>query len=183
MGKKSTVSTPLILLQQLSRSLLRHFDDACEQALGATQQLLEKLEKQRGKIEYRLRRAELACTEAAAAGKSKAQARARAELDRLQAALDDVLDRQLQTHAYLAHLQRDVKSSRELAQGIARVAEDAGKTLDAVTASGSRPASAKAVPRRIAKPQTQASPAKVAVAPSTPRSKRGAAVRDSAKAD
>lgn len=153
MGKKSAVSTPLILLQQLSRSLLRHFEEACEQALGETRRVLDKLEKQRRKIELRLREAELAAETAAVAGRAKALVRARVTMETLQAALDQVLDRQVQTHAYLLHLQRDVKTALGLAEGIARVDAEAAKELDAV--AGVRPvaprADSKSEPKALAR--------------------------------
>lgn len=183
MAKKTAVSTPLILLQQLSRSLLRHFEEACEQALSGTQKVLGKLEKQRRKIEQRLREAELACQSAALAGKPKAQARARAAIDQLQATLDEVLDRQLQTHAYLAHLQRDVQTSLDLAQGIAKVSDEAGMALDLVTTTDRRPAALKAAVKRSTKPRgAVTSSAPPAVSRSASKGPTGDAAKPAASA-
>lgn len=156
MGKKSAVSTPLILLQQLSRSLLQHFEKACDQALNETQRVLAKLQKQRDKIEQRLRKAEVALEAAAVAGKAKARARAREAIEALQHTLDEVLDRQVQTHAYLLQLQRDVETSLGLAQGIGKVGDAAGQALDAVTGAARRSAPAATPAKRPAKPRATA---------------------------
>lgn len=177
MGKKSAVSTPLILLQQLSRSLLQHFEQACEQALKETRRVLEKLEKQRRKIELRLREAELAAETAAVTGKAKALVRAREAMQTLQAALDEVLDRQVQTHTYLLHLQRDVKTSLGLTEGIAQVAEEAGKALDAVT--GTRPIVSPAPAKRASKPAAKGSAGSAATPAASPRPARQPAKRRS----
>ena len=79
-SKNPPVTTPLHLLQQLSQSLLEHLEEACSQALVDAEKLLAKLEKQRSKAQDKLHKASARLEEAAAAGKSKAQAKARTSI-------------------------------------------------------------------------------------------------------
>ena len=73
-NKKKPVTTPLHLLQQLSHSLLEHLEKACSQALVEAEELLTKLEKQRGKAQEKLHDTRSKLQDAAKAGKAKAQA-------------------------------------------------------------------------------------------------------------
>ena len=76
-AKQKPVNTPLHLLQQLSGSLLEHLESACSQALADAEKLLAKLEKQRGKAQEKLHKSRTKLQDAATAGKSKAQAKAK----------------------------------------------------------------------------------------------------------
>lgn len=136
-AKKKTVSSPLHLLQQLSRSLVEHLEKACADAQKETHGLLAKLEKQRGKTRDKLVRARAKLDEAGAAGKSKTQGKARARIDELDEALALLDVRQRETLAYLADLERDTQQSLKLAEGIRRVEEAAAQTVTAPARSAS----------------------------------------------
>nr|WP_312520156.1 AlgP family protein [Stutzerimonas nitrititolerans] len=136
-AKKKTVSSPLHLLQQLSRSLVEHLEKACADAQKEAHGLLAKLEKQRGKTRDKLVRARAKLDEAGAAGKSKAQGKARARIDELDEALALLDVRQRETLAYLADLERDTQQSLKLAEGIRRVEEAAAQTVAAPAKSAS----------------------------------------------
>lgn len=163
-AKKNSVTTPLHLLEQLSYSLVEHLRKACEDAQKEPEQLLAKLEKQRGKTQEKLVKARARLDEAGSAGKTRAQAKARSKL----AELDDMLAllqaRQSETLSYLADLKRDAEKSLSLAQGVTKVAEAAAQALAARDKAAAKTAKA---PARSATRSTRPAAAKAASAPAT----------------
>ncbi|MFD2406752.1 AlgP family protein [Azorhizophilus paspali] len=119
--KKSPVTTPLHLLQQLSQSLLVHLEEACSQTLQDAEKALAKLEKQRSKVQEKLHEARAKLQDAALAGKAKAQVRSRKAVDELEPLLDDLKARQAETRDYIVRLRHDTLQALELAQGVAQV--------------------------------------------------------------
>ncbi|WP_376779888.1 AlgP family protein [Stutzerimonas nitrititolerans] len=165
-AKKKTVSSPLHLLQQLSRSLVEHLEKACADAQKEAHGLLAKLEKQRGKTRDKLVRARAKLDEAGAAGKSKAQGKARARIDELDEALALLDVRQRETLAYLADLERDTQQSLKLAEGIRRVEEAAAQTVAAPAKSASVAAPSRS--RQRSTPKTTSAQAATKAAGTTP---------------
>ncbi|WP_042955644.1 AlgP family protein, partial [Pseudomonas sp. G5(2012)] len=155
---KKPVSTPLHLLQQLSGSLLEHLENACSEALADAEKLLAKLEKQRGKAQEKLHKSRTKLQDAAAAGKAKAQAKAKGAVKELEDLLDALKDRQSETRGYILQLKRDAQESLKLAQGVGRVQEAVGKALSLRSA---KPAAAPAK-KAAAKPVAAKAPAKPA---------------------
>ena len=145
-SKKKPVTTPLHLLQQLSHSLLEHLQDACSAAQADAEKLLAKLEKQRGKAQDKLHDARGKLEAAAAAGKQKAQGKARAAIDELETLLESLQQRQADTRHYILQLKRDAEDSLKLAQGVGKVRDAAAKAL------GAREVAARQVSARAAKP-------------------------------
>lgn len=185
-AKKKPVSTPLHLLQQLTASLLDHFEDACTQALTDAEKVLAKLEKQRTKVQEKLHKQRTRVEEAAAAGKAKAQSKARANVDVLENALDDLQRRQRETRQYIGELKNDVQAGLALAQGVGKVREAVAQALDKRNAKGATVAPSVA-PARKAVPQaaaaTPATPATDSVpAPAIKPAGRRPAVRKAALA-
>lgn len=162
-SKKKPVTTPLHLLQQLSHSLLEHLQDACSAAQADAEKLLAKLEKQRGKAQDKLHDARGKLEAAAAAGKQKAQGKARAAIDELETLLESLQQRQADTRHYILQLKRDAEDSLKLAQGVGKVRDAAAKALGArevaarqVSASAAKPA---AKPRTARRPAASTSKA------------------------
>ena len=153
-SKKKPVTTPLHLLQQLSHSLLEHLQDACSAAQADAEKLLAKLEKQRGKAQDKLHDARGKLEAAAAAGKQKAQSKARAAIDELETLLESLQQRQADTRHYILQLKRDAEDSLKLAQGVGKVRDAAAKALGA---------------REVAARQVSANAAKPAAKPKTAR--------------
>ena len=156
-SKKKPVTTPLHLLQQLSHSLLEHLQDACSAAQADAEKLLAKLEKQRGKAQDKLHDARGKLEAAAAAGKQKAQGKARAAIDELETLLESLQQRQADTRHYILQLKRDAEDSLKLAQGVGKVRDAAAKALGArevaarqVSASAAKPAAKPKAARRPA---------------------------------
>lgn len=128
-AKKKTVSSPLQLLEQLSRSLVEHLEKACADAQKEAQGLLAKLEKQRGKARDKLVRAQAKLDDADAAGKTKTQSKRRARIDELENAVALLDARQREILTYLADLHRDSSQSLKLAEGIRRVEQAAAQAV------------------------------------------------------
>lgn len=174
-AKKKTVSSPLHLLQQLSRSLVEHLEKACADAQKETHGLLAKLEKQRGKTRDKLVRARAKLDEAGAAGKSKAQGKARARIDELDEALALLDVRQRETLAYLADLERDTQQSLKLAEGIRRVEEAAAQTVAAPAKSASAAAPSRSRQRSTPKTTSAQAATKAAGTKPAPAARAAAA--------
>lgn len=142
-AKKKPVRTPLHLLQQLAGSLLEHFEQACAQALTDAEKVLAKLEKQRVKVQEKLHKQRGRIEAAAAAGKPKAQAKARANVQALEGSLGELEGRQAETRQYIGELKNDIQVSLALVQGVGKVREAVGKALDQRAGSGTtKPAAA-----------------------------------------
>ena len=123
--KAKPVATPLELLAQLSRSLLDHLGEACEQAVDEVEGLLAKLEKQRGKTQEKLAKARARLEQAGNAGKIKAQGKAREQVGELEEMLTLLQARQAETLGYVGQLKRDIARSLELAGPIVQVEREA----------------------------------------------------------
>src|SRR5471032_1129920 len=181
---KKPVNTPLHLLQQLSGSLLEHLETACSEALADAEKLLAKLEKQRGKAQEKLHKSRTKLQDAAAAGKAKAQAKAKGAVKELEDLLDALKDRQSDTRGYILQLKRDAQESLKLAQGIGRVQEAVGKALHLRSAkpaaAPAKQAAAKAPAKAAAKPATKA-PVKAAAKPASKRTAAASAAKPAAK--
>ena len=171
-ANKKPVNTPLHLLQQLSGSLLEHLETACSQALADAEKLLAKLEKQRGKAQEKLHKSRTKLQDAAAAGKAKAQAKAKGAVKELEDLLDALKDRQSETRNYILNLKRDAQESLKLAQGVGRVKEAVGKVLTQRSAKpapaakkpAAKPAATKAATKTAAAKPAAKAPAKTAAA-------------------
>ncbi|HCC60458.1 MAG TPA: transcriptional regulator [Pseudomonas sp.] len=172
-AKKNAVTTPLHLLQQLSKSLVVHLEKACTDAQKDAEILLAKLEKQRGKTQEKLIKARAKLDEAGNAGKSKAQSKARARL----AELDDMLAllqaRQSETLSYLADLKRDAEQSLSLARGVTQVEEAAAQAL--ASRSKASPARSATTQRKAAPATTRQAPAKQSSSSSSTAARKPAA--------
>ncbi|MGV8842857.1 MAG: AlgP family protein [Pseudomonas sp.] len=127
---KKAVTTPLHLLQQLSSSLLDYLENACGKAQLESEELLAKLEKQRGKVQEKLHKSRGKLQDATAAGKTKALAKAKAAVAELEDLLDSLKERQTETRVYILQLKRDVQDSLHLAQGVSKVKDAAGHLLN-----------------------------------------------------
>lgn len=147
-AKKKPVSTPLHLLQQLTASLIEHFEQACTQALTDSEKVLAKLEKQRVKVQEKLHKQRARIEAAAAEGKSKAQAKARANAKELEQSLGALQQRHAETRQYIGQLKNDIQAGLALVQGVGKVREAAGKALDQRSGTAAaKPARPPATPR------------------------------------
>jgi chromosome segregation ATPase len=127
-SRKKTGSTPLQLLEELTTILMKHFEQACGQALADAEKMLSRLEKKRTKLETKLgkKRSRLDTTPV---GKRKKQTKLRATIKALQANLFEVQGRAEHTRQYIRDFKHDVQMSLALLQGVGQVREEASKML------------------------------------------------------
>lgn len=130
-SKRASSVSPLNLLQQMSASLVEHLEKACAKADKQASILLGDLEKERGKVQKKLSKARTRLDEAAAAGKSKAHAKAQLLFDELDESLHLLQYRQNELLAYVDKLKSDSARSLELAKGISDVERAAHEALTA----------------------------------------------------
>ena len=129
-SKKKSLPTPLHLLQELSGGLVAHLENACARAMAEAEAILAKLEKERNKAQEKLHKNRIKMQDAATAGKSKAQAKARKSIAELEDLLDALMDRQAQTLQYISDLKRDAQESMNLAEGVNKVRDAVSNALN-----------------------------------------------------
>jgi hypothetical protein len=125
---KSTTITPLQLLQELTSTLLEHFEHACGQTLADAEKILSRLEKKMSKVQAKLSK-QRGRIESAASGKRKAQAKAQAKISVQEEVLIELQIRTDETRQYIDELKHDIQISLTLAQGVGRVREAASEAL------------------------------------------------------
>ncbi len=150
-GRKSRVSTPLHLLQTLTRTLNEHLAEACEKAERDARKALEKLNQQHAKLDGKLAEAreKLAEREQQDAGR-KSLDKARTKVTELQAALDQLHSSRSAAEQYTRQLQSDVRQTLRLAKSLDRLDTQVTQAID------KRDAPTKPRPARAAKKPTTA---------------------------
>lgn len=126
--RKSIAVTPLQLLQELTSTLLEHFEQACGQALADAEKILSKLEKKMTKVQAKLNK-QRGRVESSASGKPKAQTKTRAKISVQEEVLIELQIRTDETRRYIGELKHDIKISTTLAQGVGGVREAACEAL------------------------------------------------------
>ncbi|MEL0169755.1 MAG: AlgP family protein [Pseudomonadaceae bacterium] len=148
---KSTdkVSSPLHLLQTLTRTLNEHLAEACDKAVKDAGKAVEKLQRQQEKLEEKLKQSEEKLAERTAEDPNKAASKTRRKIADLQAALLELKQARKQADSYVAQLKTDVEQTLRLAKGLDRI--DTQVTQALVKRDAPKPA---------AKPRTRRAPAK-----------------------
>ncbi|QJD59530.1 hypothetical protein HG264_11740 [Pseudomonas sp. gcc21] len=121
-GKKSSrVPTPLHLLQTLTRTLNEQLGEACQQAEHDAVKALEKLERQKAKLDDKLTEArdKLAARQSGEEHKSVNKAQNRVE--ELEAALAELNKARNAAAAYVKQLRLDIRQTLRLAKGFERI--------------------------------------------------------------
>jgi hypothetical protein len=126
--RKSTVITPLHLLEELTSTLVEHFEQACRQALADAEKILSKLEKKMSKVQAKLSK-QRGRIESTSSGKPKKQAKVRAKISVQEELLTELQIRTDETRQYIGELNHDIKISLTLAQGVEGVRDAACETL------------------------------------------------------
>ncbi|SDT89565.1 AlgP family protein [Halopseudomonas salegens] len=125
------ITTPLHLLQTLTRTLHEHLGEACsqaeadaEKALGKLQRQLDKLASKRGETVNKLK-----IKEADERGE-KALNKSRAKLAELDSAIEQLSQAQKEAQSYLRQLRNDVRQTLRLAKGFERIEQQAAQAID-----------------------------------------------------
>ncbi|WP_425056254.1 hypothetical protein [Pseudomonas abyssi] len=155
------VSSPLHLLQTLTRTLNEHLADACSKAEKDARKAHEKLLRQQEKLELKLRQAEEKLASRTAEDPDKPASKTRRKLADLQSAMDELKTAREQAESYIKQLEADVRQTLRLAKGLERIDAQVGQALEKRDAP--KPA---AKPRSRRAPSRRKPAAKPATAPS-----------------
>ena len=139
------VSSPLHLLQTLTRTLNEHLAEACSTAEKDARKAHEKLLRQQEKLELKLRQAEEKLANRTAEDPDKT----RRKLADLQAALDELKTARDSAESYIKQLEADVRQTLRLAKGLERIDAQVGQALEKRDA-----------PKPAAKPRSRRAPAR-----------------------
>lgn len=143
------VSSPLHLLQTLTRTLNEHLTEACEKAVKDAGKALEKLHRQQEKLEDKLRQSEAKLAERTAEDPNKPAGKTRRKIADLQAALLELKQARSNAESYIEKLEADVRQTLRLAKGLDRIDAQVSQALDKRDA-----------PKPAAKPRSRRAPAK-----------------------
>ena len=98
------VSSPLHLLQTLTRTLNEHLAEACSKAEKDARKALDKLLRQQEKLELKLRQAEEKLANRTAEDPDKPASKTRRKLADLQAALEELKTARSNAESYIKQL-------------------------------------------------------------------------------
>ena len=143
------VSSPLHLLQTLTRTLNEHLAEACSTAEKDARKAHEKLLRQQEKLELKLRQAEEKLANRTAEDPDKPASKTRRKLAELQAALDELKTARDSAESYIKQLEADVRQTLRLAKGLERIDAQVGQALEKRDA-----------PKPAAKPRSRRAPAR-----------------------
>lgn len=116
------ISSPLMLLQALSHSLLEHLEQACGESLLTAEKQLRKLEKQQVKLQAKLDECQLALDAAIAEGRMKAREKRTHERAELQVLFGRLQDDHRQLLDYAEELRREIAQTLDLGRNIVQLA-------------------------------------------------------------
>ncbi len=154
------VSSPLHLLQTLTRTLNEHLAEACSKAEKDARKALDKLLRQQEKLELKLRQAEEKLANRTAEDPDKPASKTRRKLADLQAALEELKTARSNAESYIKQLEADVRQTLRLAKGLERIDAQVGQALEKRDA-----------PKPAAKPRSRRAPARRKPAAKAPAAK------------
>lgn len=121
-GKKSSqVPTPLHLLQTLTRTLNEQLGEACEQAEQDAVKALDKLDRQKAKLDEKLSEAREKLAARQNGEEQKSVSKAQARVDELEAALVELSEARNSADTYVKQLRLDIRQTLRLAKGFERI--------------------------------------------------------------
>lgn len=142
----SKVTTPLHLLQTLTRTLNEHLGEACQQAEKDARKALEKLNRQHEKLQEKLAEAEeKLVTRQANGNEAKSLEKSHSKLSTLQQALAELQASRSAAEDYTRQLQNDIQQTLRIGKGLERIE---GQAAQAIEKRGQPPAPARARNRK-----------------------------------
>lgn len=157
-SKQATkVTTPLHLLQTLTRTLNEHLGEACQQAEKDARKALEKLNRQHEKLQEKLAEAEEKLAARQANGNdAKSLDKSHSKLETLQQAITELQASRSAAEDYTRQLQNDIQQTLRIAKGLERIE---GQAAQAIEKRGKPPASPRARNRKPGNPARRKKPA------------------------
>lgn len=155
------VTTPLHLLQTLTRTLNEHLGEACQQAENDGRKALEKLNRQHTKLQEKLAEAEEKLAARQASGNdAKSLEKTQSKLTTLQQAMEELQAARKAAELYTRQLQDDIRQTLRIGKGLERIEGQAGQAIEKrgkPPAPRSKSTQAGGSPRRKRKPAEQPS--------------------------
>lgn len=145
------VSSPLHLLQTLTRTLNEHLAEACSQAEQDAQKVLDKLQRQQEKLDLKLSQTQQKLSARETEQPEKPANKTRKKLSELEAAKVELHEARLKAESYIKQLGSDVRQTLRLAKGLERIDSQVGQALE--KRDNPAPAAAKPRSRRPAAPR------------------------------
>lgn len=124
------VSSPLHLLQTLTRTLHEHLADACTQAEQDARKALDKLQRQQEKLDLKLGQTREKLDARTAEQPDKPAGKTRKKLAELEAAKLELHEARLKAESYIAQLSSDVRQTLRLAKGLERIDGQVSQALE-----------------------------------------------------
>ncbi|KAA0691885.1 hypothetical protein DT594_16795 [Halopseudomonas laoshanensis] len=135
------VTTPLHLLQTLTRTLNEHLGEACQQAEKDARKALEKLNRQHEKLLEKIAEAEEKLGSRQANGNdAKSLEKSQTKLSALQQALSELQTSRAAAEDYTRQLQNDIQQTLRIGKGLERIE---GQAAQAIEKRGKPPAPAR----------------------------------------
>lgn len=120
-SKKSRVPTPLHLLQTLTRTLNEQLGEACQKAEQDAVKALEKLDRQKTKLDDKLVEAREKLAARQSGEEQKSVPKAQTRVGELEAALLELSEARSSAEAYVKQLRYDIRQTLRLAKGFERI--------------------------------------------------------------
>lgn len=125
------VTTPLHLLQTLTRTLNEHLGEACQQAEKDARKALEKLNRQHEKLREKLAEAEEKLASRQVSGNdAKSLEKSQAKLSTLKQALDELQTSRGAAEDYARQLQHDIQQTLRIGKGLERIEGQAAQAIE-----------------------------------------------------
>lgn len=128
--KTGKVTTPLHLLQTLTRTLKEHLDEACQQAEQDAHKALEKLNRQHAKLENKLAEAREKVRARESGAEDKSVSKAQGKVGELEQALSELSQARQSAETYIKQLKSDIGQTLRLAKGFERIDGQVSQALD-----------------------------------------------------
>ena len=128
--KTGKVTTPLHLLQTLTRSLKEHLGDACQQAEQDAHKALEKITRQHAKLDAKLVEARDKLSARQSGADNKSVSKAQGKVDELEQALAELGQARQSAEAYVLQLKGDIRQTLRLAKGFDRIEGQVNQAID-----------------------------------------------------
>lgn len=128
--KTGKVTTPLHLLQTLTRSLKDHLGEACQQAEQDAHKALEKINRQHAKLDAKLVEARERLNARQTGADSKSVSKAQGKVDELEQALSELGQARQSAEGYIKQLKGDIRQTLRLAKGFDRIEDQVNQAID-----------------------------------------------------
>ena len=128
--KTGKVTTPLHLLQTLTRSLKEHLGEACQQAEQDAHKALEKINRQHAKLDAKLVEAREKLNARQSGAENKSVSKAQSKVEELEQETSELEQARQAAETYIKQLKGDIRQTLRLAKGFDRVEAQVNQAIE-----------------------------------------------------